>query len=310
MEKGKLIIHKGQVELVEEAAEGLRIKARIDSDLWRPLEEIPYAFPLLPKTVQSVPKVGEGVFVFTEIAGNDKSQRYYIGPIISQPQYQEECSFAYGRGVALSLIDGGLVGPDEKISNYSVTNGSFPKANDIAVIGRGSQDLVMRENSTGSDELDIRCGIRNNAIQQEDGNALNEDDAKRLKGKVVFNKEDPAYIQMKYRKGLTSESEQEASSITNIVSDKINIISNKDVNQFNLTDQESLIKEDELDEIMSKLHQIPHGDTLIKLLGIIIKAIVSHVHPYAGRPAIMEGYVKDAADFSLPTILSKHVRIS
>lgn len=310
MEKGKLIIHKGQVELVEEAAEGLRIKARIDSDLWRPLEELPYAFPLLPKTVQSVPKVGEGVFVFTEIAGNDKSQRYYIGPIISQPQFQEECSFAYGRGAALSLIDGGLVGPEEKISNYSITNGSFPKANDVAVIGRGSQDLVMRENSTGSNELDIRCGIRNDAIQQEDGTALNEDDAKRLKGKVVFNKEDPAYIQMKYRKGLTSKSEQEASSITNIVSDKINIISNKDENRFNVTDQESLIKEEELDEIMSKLHQIPHGDTLIKLLEIIIKAIVSHVHPYAGRPAIMEGYVKDAADFSLPTILSKHVRIS
>ena len=310
MEKGKLIIHKGQVELVEEAAEGLRIKARIDSDLWRPLEEIPYAFPLLPKTVQSVPKVGEGVFVFTEIAGNDKSQRYYIGPIISQPQFQEECSFAYGRGAALSLIDGGLVGPEEKISNYSITNGSFPKANDVAVIGRGSQDLVMRENSTGSNELDIRCGIRNDAIQQEDGTVLNEDDAKRLKGKVVFNKEDPAYIQMKYRKGLTSKSEQEASSITNIVSDKINIISNKDENRFNVTDQESLIKEEELDEIMSKLHQIPHGDTLIKLLDIIIKAIVSHVHPYAGRPAIMEGYVKDAADFSLPTILSKHVRIS
>ena len=310
MEKGKLIIHKCQVELVEEAAEGLRIKARIDSDLWRPLEELPYAFPLLPKTVQSVPKVGEGVFVFTEIAGNDKSQRYYIGPIISQPQFQEECSFAYGRGAALSLIDGGLVGPEEKISNYSVTNGSFPKANDVAVIGRGSQDLVMRENSTGSNELDIRCGIRNDAIQQEDGTALNEDDAKRLKGKVVFNKEDPAYIQMKYRKGLTSKSEQEASSITNIVSDKINIISNKDENRFNVTDQESLIKEEELDEIMSKLHQIPHGDTLIKLLEIIIKAIVSHVHPYAGRPAIMEGYVKDAADFSLPTILSKHVRIS
>ena len=310
MEKGKLIIHKGQVELVEEAAEGLRIKASIDSDLWRPLEEIPYAFPLLPKTVQSVPKVGEGVFVFTEIAGNDKSQRYYIGPIISQPQFQEECSFAYGRGAALSLIDGGLVGPEEKISNYSITNGSFPKANDVAVIGRGSQDLVMRENSTGSNELDIRCGIRNDAIQQEDGTVLNEDDTKRLKGKVVFNKEDPAYIQMKYRKGLTSKSEQEASSITNIVSDKINIISNKDENRFNVTDQESLIKEEELDEIMSKLHQIPHGDTLIKLLDIIIKAIVSHVHPYAGRPAIMEGYVKDAADFSLPTILSKHVRIS
>ena len=109
---------------------------------------------------------------------------------------------------------------------------------------------------------------------------------------------------------ITSINQYDELFITNIVSDKINIISNKDENRFNVTDQESLIKEEELDEIMSKLHQIPHGDTLIKLLDIIIKAIVSHVHPYAGRPAIMEGYVKDAADFSLPTILSKHVRIS
>ena len=92
MEKGKLIIHKGQVELVEEAAEGLRIKARIDSDLWRPLEELPYAFPLLPKTVQSVPKVGEGVFVFTEIAGNDKQ----IAQISEWAKETFECDFFVG----------------------------------------------------------------------------------------------------------------------------------------------------------------------------------------------------------------------
>ena len=301
-DNGTLIIKKGHVESVEDTADGLRIKARIDADLSTPLEKLPYAFPLLPKTIQSVPKVGEGAFILTEMTGNKNSQRYYLGPIISQPQFHEKCNFAYGRGDALSLIDGGTVGELEKIGNYAATEGAYPNTNDIAVVGRGSQDVVMKENETGSNEVDIRCGIRNDAITQDESNTL--------RGKVIFNKEDPAYIQLKYRKGLTSAADQEASSLTNIVADKVNIISNKDVNAFNLTDQKTLIKEEELDDIMSKLHQLPHGDSLIKLLDILIKAIISHIHPYAGRPACMVDYVKEAADYDLLSILSKHVRIS
>jgi hypothetical protein len=163
----------------------------------------------------------------------------------------------------------------------------------------------MRNNKdTNSDEIDIRCGIRNDSIE---GNARN---GSAVVGKVVFNKLDPSYIQLKYKRNLTNGSNQEASSIINMVADKINIVSNKDDNAFNLTDYDKLIKEDELDEMMSKLHQLAHGDTLVKLLRIIINAILTHVHPWAGMQTVIAGYVKEMAEYDLEKILSKHVRIS
>jgi len=306
MDNGESIVKKGQVELVEDTADGLRIKVRLKQDGNTPLDNIPYAFPLLPKTFQSVPKHGEGAFVLTEMSDSKESQRYYIGPIISQPQFQEKCEYSYGRGNALSLIEGGTIEPLEKISNYRETFGAFPNTEDVAMIGRGSQDIIMKNLSESSNELDIRCGIR------DDSTFGNSKNGEAMVGKVVFNKLDPAYIQLKYRKGITKSAEQEANSVINMVADKINIISNKDVNSFNLTDYEQLIKEDELDDIMKKLHQVPHGDTLIKLLDVMIKAILTHVHPYAGMPPTVAGFTRESADWreKLKTILSEHVRIS
>ncbi len=304
MDNGVSIIKKGQVESVEDTADGLRIKVRIQQDGTTPLAKIPYAFPLLPKTIQSVPKVGEGAFVITTMSGNKYSQRYYIGPIISQPQFQEKCEYDYGRGNATSIIEGGSVEPLEKIGNYRDTFGSFPNVNDVALVGRGSQDIIMKNLDETSNEIDIRCGIRNDSIY---GDARN---GEAMVGKVVFNKLDPTYIQLKYKRAITTAPNQEANSVINMVADKINIISNKDENAFNLTDQEQLIIESELDSIMSKLHQLAHGDTLVELLKLIIKAILTHVHPYPGMPPVVAGYVKEMADYKVEKILSKHVRIS
>jgi len=306
MDNGESIIKKGQVELIEDTADGLRIKVRIEQDGTTPLENIPYAFPLLPKTFQSVPKRGEGAFIITTMSDSKESQRYYIGPIISQPQFQEKCDYSYGRGNALSLIKGGTIEPLEKISNYRETFGAFPNVEDVAMVGRGSQDIIMKNINESSNEIDIRCGIRNDSTLGDKKNG------ETMVGKVVFNKLDPAYIQLKYKRGITKETDQEANSVLNMVADKINIISNKDVNGFNLTDYDQLIKEEELDDIMSKLHQIPHGDTLIKLLRVMIYAIITHIHPYAGIPPSIVSYTKESAEWlgNLETILSKHVRIS
>jgi hypothetical protein len=301
MKNGDVIVKKGQVEYVDDSADGLRVKIRIGSDGDEPLENIPYAFPLLPKTFQSVPKVGEGAFVITMLSGNKESQRLYIGPIISQPQFQEECDYKYGRGNATSLLCGGFMEPLGRISNNKNTWGAFPNIEDVAVVGRGSQDIIMRNNKgTSSNEVDIRCGIRQNPASQD----------KDIVGKVVFNSVDPAYIQLKYRKSLTNENLQESNSVINLVADKINIISNKDENAFKLTDTEELIKEEELDGIMSKLHRLPHGDTLVELLDLIIKAILTHVHPYSGLPPTIYDYTKEISEYELEKILSKHVRIS
>lgn len=301
MDNGEVIIKLGQVESVEDAADGLRVKIRLGTDGNEPLENLPYAFPLLPKTFQSVPKVGEGAFVITMLSANKKSQRFYIGPIISQPQFQEECEYEHGRGNATSLLEGGHMEPLGRISKNKDTWGAFPDISDVAVVGRGSQDVVMRSNKeTTSDEIDIRCGIRQNPPTKD----------KNIIGKVIFNSTDPAYIQLKYKKSLTNENLQATNSMINLVAGKVNIISTQDENQFKLTNTKELIKEEDLDNIMSKLHRLPHGDTLIELLDIIIKAILSHVHPFAGMPAVIDGYTKEIAGYELEKILSEHVRIS
>ncbi len=301
MDNGDVIIKQGHVEYVEDTADGLRIKIRIPQDGNEPLENLPYAFPLLPKTFQSVPKVGEGALVFTQLSGNKMSQRYYIGPIISQPQFQEKCNYNYGRGNATSLFEGGYVEPLGKISNEKDTWGAFPNTEDVAVVGRGSQDIIMRNNySTSSNEVDIRCGIRKDPV------VSNND----IVGKVIFNSIDPAYIQLKYKNSLTNGEMQKSNSMINLVADKINIISNQDENAFNLTNIDELIREDDLDNIMSKLHRVAHGDTLVELLKLMIKAILTHIHPYAGMPPTIHSYTKEMAEYEVDKILSKHVRVS
>ena len=77
---GDVVLKMGQVESVLDSADGLRIKVRLAQDGMVGLNELPYAFPLLPKTIQTVPKVGECVLVITSILGNNESNRYYIGP--------------------------------------------------------------------------------------------------------------------------------------------------------------------------------------------------------------------------------------
>lgn len=304
MDNGVSIIKKGHVISVDDNTDGLRIKVRIDVDESTPIDEIPYSFPLLPKTFQSIPKVGEGAFVITTMSNDKESQRYYLGPIISQPQYMNMCKYENGRGPALSNIKGGLIEPLERISNHKETFGAFPETNDVAMVGRGSQDIIMRNNeSLTTNELDIRCGIRQKSMYDKtfDSSVI---------GNVIFNKTDPAYIQLKYKKNITREPNQEANSVINLVADKINVISNQDENGLSLTEPDTLIKEEELDEIMSKLHQLPHGDTLVDLLRKIIMAILTHVHPYAGMPTCINGYTEEIAKYDLDKILSKHVRIS
>lgn len=288
------IINIGQVESVYDDADGMRIKARLGRDGSKRTEDLPYAFPLLPKTFRSVPKIGEAVMIITAKMDNDESERYYIGPIISQPQYQYYDQHVYGNGTATSLLNGSRAKPLERISNYDSTVGSFPNINDVSVVGRKSEDIILKDN-----EIDIRCGIRS-ASYGDDG----------LLGEVVFNKQSPAYLQLKYCNGIGFSHNQEADSVANIVADKINIISHKDVNAFNLTDNKELIKTSDMDSIMSKLHQLPYGDVLVDALQKIVAAIINHVHPYPGLPACKDEYVNNVTSFDLNDILSNHVRIS
>lgn len=289
------VIKQAQVESVTDDTDGMRIKARLAQDGDIPTSELPYAFPLLPKTFQTVPKVGEGVFIICDSLNSVKGNRYYIGPIISQPQYNEKDNYSYGRGTATSLLQGGILEPLSKLSNYAETYGSFPTADSVAVIGRSSEDIEMK-----NDSINIRCGIRQDPTIPD----------KNLKGKVVFNTLDPTYLKLKYKKNLTSGRGKEANSIATLVADKINLVSNKDINGFKLTDTNDMISDSEYQRLMDNLHQLPYGDRLVEYLTMLRQAFVTHVHPYPLLPPCNANLIPEINSYNLDDILSEHVRIS
>lgn len=275
-----------------------RVKVRLDNgDTDNEISDYPWCFPLLPKTVQSIPKIGESVFVFTARIGDVGSQRYYIGPIITQPQY-----FSYTPAkIARTMFETAKYKPLPKISNNSLTDGSFPSEKDVAIIGRGEEDIALKyDDHTRSSEVSLRAGIR--------GPIYGTDD-KTLIGNVVFNGKDPAYVQVKRKQGIA----EGATSFVNIVANKVNIMSNKDTSvSHNLGDSKTLVNEEEFQNVMDSLHQVPLGDKLYELLVLMRGAILSHVHPFPGMPQCGDssGYIDRLKDYDMNSILSDYVRIS
>lgn len=301
-----IIVKRALVREVEnvysrDSSDGMRIRAELEGDRSKKLEDIPWAFPLLPKVFHVQPKVGESVLIFTEVSNDNMSQRYYIGPIIAQPQYMTYNSKQDSSSTLMNSIFKAI----EKITNFDVTKGSFPENEDVAVVGRGAEDVVLKyDEATKKSEVNIRAGIR-----QEPYSTTSDG----LVGNVMFNGVDPAYIQLKYKKQLATKQEHSVSSMINMVADNINLISNKDNNvSDSIHDNVSLIKDEDTDQIIDRLHQVPMGDKLVQLLKIMKGAIMHHVHPWAGMEQCGDwsGYIRELDGYDIDSILSQYVRIS
>jgi hypothetical protein len=338
MDKSLFIL--GEVVFVEGSREtpssddlsAMRIKVRVDTDKGISVGDLPYAFPMLPKVFHVVPKLGEGVLVLNSELGNFKSQRYYIGPVISQPQFMERSVYNGGRGNAVSLLSTRKTDCEEPLDGINrepdVTNGSYPRVEDVAVLGRGQEDIILKYKANDrkyneTSEVDIRAGIK---LKPSDSSV------KFIKGNVVFNESNPGYIQVKFRKnGLSGLKDgtgdlipmkyedkevRQGSSIVNVVADKINLISHKDSNHFGtaICDRESLVDENKIDEIMSMLHRSVYGDELVELLKLIVKALREHTHPFPMKPPVLVGtdieQIGRIDEDYYERLLSPNVRIS
>lgn len=275
-----------QVVSVDDETDGGRIRARVlpeDRDLSN--SEIPYAFPLLPKMLHIKPKVGEAVMVICADANNYNSDRFYIGPIISQPQYLFKDEFDYG---ALNLLKGAITSPSVAPSTNPNTNGAFPKNDEIAILGRENSDIILT-----NDDIRIRCG----------SHLASDTD----KSNINFNKKDPSYLKLKYHS--TSLNNGSKSSAV-IVADEINLLSNKSKEQYKLTDANDLINDDEMNEIIKSAHVLPYGDKLVEFLKIFVNAFKCHTHPYPNMPPVPESTYQAVDEYNLNDILSNNVRIN
>lgn len=284
-------IYIGTVVSVEDEKNGGRIRVRIlPSDKFLKDSELPYAFPLLPKILHVMPKVGEAVCVICQSELNPKKGRFYIGPIISQPQfmYQEDAISA------TALLDGGVKKPDVSPDTLPEAIGVYPKNDEVAIYGRKNSDIILSDN-----DIRIRCGAR----LTDENNPSN----------VTFNKNAPSYIKLKYypkpldksdnqnkplidkllNDGIEnvslSDSHSKTQSTANIVADKINLISVNGSPCIQTSDIEEGISDEDMQKFIETAHQLPYGDVLVNFLTLFLNMFYSHTHKYHGLPPCPDG---------------------
>lgn len=248
------------------------------------------AFPLLPKTIYSKPKVGEAVFVLFATSNDGNSQRYYLGPVVSQihrmyyePAFKGADTFEKG-------------GPKDFDVNPYIDEdafGAYPSNNDVAIMGRKNCDIIIKD-----DDIRIRAGVRLSADE--------------TKYKVVFNRQNPAYIKLKHH---DHPLDGENMSTASIVADKINLLSNKStVFAVDTTDADDLLTDEEINKVLQEGYKLPYGEKLVKLLKQMINIFCTHTHNQIGLPpnALFVKQMTDAANEPLDQgkLLSDTVRIN
>lgn len=239
-------------------------------------------YPLLPKYLYALPKVGEAVLVIKSKL-NDISfdSGYYIGPLISQLDNLSGENYFFSGKNSTNLDHPKLL--DIPVNDIPESDGIYPQKDDVSFLGRDNTDIIQRKN-----EIIIRAG------KYKDNNP------------ILFNNENPSYIQLKY----SVLNDIKTSSI-NIVANKINLITYDGIKRFNVSKQPDYLLDDELKKIFETAESIPYGNILVEFLTIMRNYILNHVHPYNGmKPVASIDLTNDFVNFNLENIKSKNIKIN
>ena len=262
---------------------------------------LPWCLPM-SSIINTQPKVGESVFIFSFDITKPFIDRIYFGPIISQPQNLNNEPYDYSALKGLSIAN---MGPKTSTETIPDLIGVFPNQEDISIQGRYNTDITQKRN-----EIILRAGKFVDSSPYE-----------KNPFSFSFNKKTQGYIQIKNDVTISVKGSDiiKKGTVTNIVSNKINLLSHDGSPKFNLTNQENLISDSELEKILSTAHQVPFGDVLLQYLRLMKNAIFSHVHNGNGNPATdltVSGNIQGMAVFKAKAddlekaMLSKNVRIN
>jgi hypothetical protein len=295
------LIEIGQVVSVYDKDNLGRIKVRIKGPNSRGGDDnttdadLPWAFPLIPKLVSIQPKVGEAVFIF--VFGKDKTlvDRMYIGPIISQPQ-QLDFDPLYTSALAAFTFSNET--PAKSTNDIPQLKGIFPNPQDVSIQGRYNTDITQKRN-----EIVIRAG-KFETYTPDNVNPFN----------FAFNSNTQGFIQIKNNVPITDKEAKSTSlgTVTNIMSNKINLLTHKGGSpRFNLN-QDNLISDEEMARILDEAHQLPFGDVLLEYLILMKNALFFHVHNGNGNPSSGVPLVqfREKAEALEKVMLSKNIRIN
>lgn len=266
----------GRVVIVDDDLDGRSLKVRVkglDDKIINNVD-LPSAYPLLPKLIDAMPKIGEAVRIIIPDVKYPYSERIWVGPIISKYQkYKEDPFFTALDGLEGSAFDK-LTDPIGKIPT---AKNSYPKKEDVNIHGRDNSDLVLKENG---------FILRNN---------------KHKKNKIEEDSNNPAYIQG----SVIENSDGTNESILSYVADQLLLISHKGdlkVNPF--------ITEKDIKNLKDKAHPVAKADVLVSLLKVLITVTLNHSHSYNGQPLIKTSDSEKLKEFNLENILNNFIKVN
>ena len=274
----------GYVTAVTDDYHAERVKAVIQLDKGKPINEIPYAFPLLPKMIHVKPKVGEAVIILIPNEGKFNAQRFYIGPIISQPQNMFKDAFATMS--ATKFLNGGLDVPQNSVDNQPLAATVMPEDDEIAILGRKNGEIII-----GDNDIRLRCGVRVTnenkpeiTLNGRTDNGITDENA-RIAPSFIKLAYHPEHLKTDAKPNEINPHTDTLSTAT-IVADKINLISPNGDGGFNLPGDKEAITDEKMKQIIETAHKLPYGDVLCDLLSLFLKMYMNHTHAYPGLPPL------------------------
>ena len=250
-----------------------------------PDENLPFCVPMLPEHFHIRPLVGEMVFLFLENPSDNSAPRYWIGPIITSKLKLKQQNYKE----AIKIFDYTIFNVNQDIKNKPKVSTVFPEHADVAVQGRNDADLILRPREAYLVSGKFKPGTND------------------------VNTESPSYLQLKQFENVKTGPLQTFSQ-ANLQSTNINIFS--PVGKFRDKGLASFeINEDlkSFGDFAGTLHPTVFGDELIKVLDLIIRALILHIHtpqsPLTPIPETIELQTYTVSG-KLQNLISKHVRIN
>jgi len=274
-------------------------------------DRLQWCMPLMPEFLHVRPQIGEMVWVILENPKRTNAVRYWIGPVItskfklSNQRYQEAYQILAKSDIAPNIVS--------NEPNTDAFNG-FPKDYEIALQGRNDADLILKNR-----ELLLIAGKFDPKTTSSDEYLLNTQTPSFLQLTQVSAKEDENNQTLL---GIPAPQLIENYSQANLQSTNINLYSPLGSNRDATTAQKYELNEylKYFDNVLNRdgtitaksLHPIVFGDELVKLLDIIIKILLNHIHTPQDKLAPNQLSNKLESEYNsianLQKLLSKFVR--
>jgi len=289
-------VYIGKVISTTDDSDGGRIRARIYGMDGSISDDDPKlsAIPLLPKFIGIMPKKGESVFIFVQDQTRQQGERFWVGPIISQPQFlNEDPHFFTSRSIFKS---GGLVAPDVAPSKVATANGIYPKKEEIAFQGRDNTDLIFRPR-----QVVIRAGKF--LIDKPKGSNI-----------PVYNGKNPAYFKLAYNTPINkTDSTVTKGSLAAMVAEKLLLVTfggkKNDFKEFKPTEPNVELTDNTILELLSKAEPAVYGYVLVEFLKLFKEYAAKHNHNYPGNPPVQDKVVQDVLGYDLNKLLAENIRL-